>query len=190
MTQNVSFGNFNRHFTLTKVLTLEISMVILDQLRILPMEISIVICIDQSFNVGNFRRHFRLTELKCWPWKFLWLFVLPLANFGLGNFHGHFGLTPKFWRWKFPSPICVALEYDAQQIHAYFFTQNQSIFFNLKIFSIFLHILDMTIFFLAIIDVNPWISCKAIYAKQTCLWAKLATCQYTLRETCNFGRAS
>jgi len=33
MTQNVSFGNFNRHFALTKVLTLEISMVILDQLR-------------------------------------------------------------------------------------------------------------------------------------------------------------
>ena len=69
-------------------------MVILDQLRILPMEISIVICINQSFNVGNFRRHFRSTELKCWPWKFLWLFVLPLANFELGNFHGHFGLTP------------------------------------------------------------------------------------------------
>ena len=65
MTQNVSFGNFNGHFTLTKVLTLEISMVILDQLRILPMEISIVICINQSFYVGNFRRHFRLTELKC-----------------------------------------------------------------------------------------------------------------------------
>ena len=65
MTQNVSFGNFNRHFTLTKVLTLEISMVILDQLRILPVEISIVICINQSFYVGNFRRHFRLTEMKC-----------------------------------------------------------------------------------------------------------------------------
>ena len=33
MTQNVSFGTLNRHFALTKVLTLEISMVILDQLR-------------------------------------------------------------------------------------------------------------------------------------------------------------
>ena len=64
MTQNVSFGNFNRHFALTKVLTMEISMVILDQLQILPLEISVVICINQSFYVVNFRRHFRLTGFK------------------------------------------------------------------------------------------------------------------------------
>ena len=189
MTQNVSFGNFNRHFTLTKGLTLEISMVILDQLRILPMEISIVICINQSFNVGNFRRHFRLTELKCWPWKFLWLFVLPLANFGLGNFHGHFGLTPKFWRWKFPSPICVALEYDAQQIHAYFFYIKSIHLLQFgNIFDISLYSWH-EFFFLAIIVVNPEFLANHLYKKNMFV-SKTWYLSLHPQRTGNFGRAS
>ena len=99
--------------------------------------------------------HCRLTALKCWPWKFPWLFELPFAIFGLGNFHGHFGLTPNFWRWKFPSPISVALEYDAPKMQAYFFFYTKSIhllhFGN--IFDISLHSWH-DFFFLAIIDVR------------------------------------
>ena len=128
--------------------------------------------------------HCRLTALKCWPWKFSMVVCITSRNFWTWKFPWPFWIiTPMFWRWRFPSPISIALKYDAQKIHAFFSTQNQSIFFILEIFSIFLYILDMTLFFfLAIIDVNPWISCKSEYAKKTCLYAKLGTFQYTLRE--------
>lgn len=136
--ERCSFGIFNHHFHQPKFWHWKFTWSFWINSRFCLWKFQSLF-VSTSFDAGNFCRilYQAVLMLEISVVIFDWLHW----NVDLRNFHGCLICitSRKFWRWEFQSPICIALEYDIQQIVAYLFLLNKkSIFFNLKIFSMFL----------------------------------------------------